>query len=140
MIGHMCGNTDIAYHLRTLDYGVNIAFDRFGIQGIVGTPMDTSREGTLLVLLGLGYENRIMLSHDSISVWLGRPLVLPEEVMRLLANWHPLYLFEKVIPRLRQAGVQDTAIHTMTVTNPYRLFGGEAVRNIENVDEMRTKS
>ena len=36
MIGHIDGDTDVSYYIATLEYGVNIAFDRFGIQGIVG--------------------------------------------------------------------------------------------------------
>ena len=53
VIGHMDGNTDVAYHLATLDHGVTIAFDRFGIQGIVGAPMDKMR---ITCLIGQQYR------------------------------------------------------------------------------------
>ena len=46
-IGHMDGNTDIAYQLATLEHGVQISFDRFGIQGLVGAPMDEARTGSV---------------------------------------------------------------------------------------------
>lgn len=123
MIGHMEGNTDQAYHIGTLDHGVNIAFDRYGIQGLVGMPMDQMRNACLLGLLGLGYAERIMLSHDTVNVWLGRPPVLPEEAEKLLANWHITHLFENVVPFLKEAGISDEQLDTIFVENPKRLFG-----------------
>lgn len=102
VIGHMCGNTDPAYHKQTLEKGVNIAFDRFGLQGMVGAPFDPDRIKTLLTLLNEGFEDQIMLSHDSISVWLGRPPVIPPQAQPGVADWHPTHLFEKVIPELKK--------------------------------------
>ncbi|WP_018133473.1 phosphotriesterase family protein [Effusibacillus pohliae] len=125
VIGHMCGNTDVSYHLRTLKHGVNIAFDRFGIQGMVGAPMDEERVTVLLGLLGKGYGDKIMLAHDTVNFWLGRPLVLPEPVQQLMANWHPTHLFENILPALRQAGISEELIDTLFVENPKRLFGGK---------------
>ncbi len=127
-IGHMDGNTDVAYHLATLEHGVNVAFDRFGIQGIVGAPMDEARTATLIGLLGLGYTDRILLSHDTVNLWLGRPLVMPDSVAQLLANWHPTHLFENIVPKLKQAGVTDQQIETIFVENPRNLFDPQPVR------------
>lgn len=39
-------------------------------------------------------------------------------------NWTPTHLFERVIPMLREAGVPDSAIVTMTDENPSRWFAG----------------
>ena len=122
MIGHMDGNTDQAYHIGTLNHGVNIAFDRYGIQGLVGMPMDEMRTACLLGLLGTGYGDRIMLSHDTVNVWLGRPPVFPEEAEELLTNWHITHLFENVLPILKKAGITDEQINTIFVENPKRLF------------------
>jgi phosphotriesterase-related protein len=122
MIGHMDGNTDVSYHLATLDHGVNIAFDRFGIQGIVGAPMDTMRQTCLIGLLGMGYGERIALSHDTVNVWLGRPLVLPDEVAELLVNWHITHLFDNVVPILKDAGIPDEQIDGIFIENPRRIF------------------
>lgn len=127
VIGHMCGNTDPAYHKRTLETGVNIAFDRFGLQGMVGAPFDNDRIKTLLELLNEGFEDQIMLSHDSISVWLGRPPVIPPQAQAGIANWHPTHLFEKVIPDLLQAGVTEQQLDKMFMENPKKLFAAEAV-------------
>lgn len=124
MVGHMDGNTDVSYHMATLAHGVNIAFDRFGIQVLVGAPMDREREACLIGLLGMGYEDRIMLSHDTVNLWLGRPLVMPDEVVTLLENWHPTHLFENVVPVLQKAGISDERIDAIFTENPKRLFGG----------------
>ena len=124
MVGHMDGNTDVSYHMATLAHGVNIAFDRFGIQVLVGAPMDREREACLIGLLGMGYEDRIMLSHDTVNRWLGRPLVIPDEVVTLLENWHPTHLFENVVPVLQEAGISDERIDAIFTENPKRLFGG----------------
>jgi phosphotriesterase-related protein len=124
MIGHMDGNTDVTYHMATLGHGVNIAFDRFGIQVLVGAPMDAEREAVLIGLLGMGYGDRIMLSHDTVNHWLGRPLVIPDEVATLLENWHPTHLFDDVVPVLKEANVSDEQIDSIFTNNPRRLFGG----------------
>jgi phosphotriesterase-related protein len=122
MIGHMDGNSNIAYHLETLSYGVRVAFDRFGIQGIVGAPPDEHRLGTLIGLIGLGYADRLHVSHDKVNVWLGRELVLPEEVAALLKNWHTTHIFDNIVPRLKKGGVSDEQIEQILVENPKKLF------------------
>ena len=124
MIGHMDGNTDVSYHIATLAHGVNISFDRFGIQGIVGAPMDTMRQACLIGLLGTGYGGRILLSHDTVNVWLGRPPVIPDAVAELLAGWHITHIFDDVVPVLKNAGITDEQLDTTFVENPKRLFGG----------------
>jgi len=124
MIGHMDGNTDLSYHLRTLRQGVSIGFDRIGLQGMVGMPMDEERLACLIGLIGAGYSDRLLLSHDTIAVWLGRPFQLHDAAAELLANWHPTHLFENFLPLLRQGGVTEEAIQQMLVENPRRLFGG----------------
>ncbi|MCL6437007.1 MAG: phosphotriesterase-related protein [Rubrobacteraceae bacterium] len=124
-IGHMDGNTDISYHLATLEHGVNIAFDRFGLQGLVGMPPDEMRLACVVGLLGLGHTDSILLSHDTVNHWLGRPLSFPEEVQKLVANWHITHLFENVVPRMKKAGITDEQIRTIFEENPRRLFDPE---------------
>jgi phosphotriesterase-related protein len=132
-IGHMDGNTDIAYQLATLEHGVQISFDRFSIQGLVGAPMDEAHTVCLIGLLGMGYPERILLSHDTVNLWLGRPLVLPESVEQLLANWHVEHLFENIVPMLEQAGVTDEQINTIFVENPKNLFSPTSERETTQV-------
>ena len=124
IIGHMCGNTDIAYHVRTLSYGVSIAFDRFGLQGMVGAPMDELRVACLAGLIAMGYGNRITLSHDTVNIWLGRPRVLSEAARKLLVNWHPTHVLENIVPALRKAGVTDDKIRALFEENIANAFSG----------------
>jgi phosphotriesterase-related protein len=128
IIGHMCGNTDPSYHKKVMDQGVRIGFDRFGIQVLVGAPFDHEREATLLALLDEGYEDQILLSHDSITVWLGRPPVMNEQVTEIMGNWHPSHIFENVIPALRKNGITEGQIDKMIGTNAKALFAGAAVK------------
>ncbi|GAB6876861.1 phosphotriesterase family protein [Thermaerobacter litoralis] len=123
MIGHMDGNTDIAYHLATLAHGVYIAFDRYGIQRFVGMPSDEARNAVVSGLIALGYADRLMLSHDSVNFWLGRPVKWPDELADLLAAWHPTHLFDDVVPALVEAGVRPEVLDGIFTRNPARLFG-----------------
>ncbi|MBA3471211.1 MAG: phosphotriesterase [Herpetosiphonaceae bacterium] len=124
MIGHMDGNPNPEYHMRTLAHGVSIGFDRCGIQVLVGMPFDEDRVRVLTTLLQSNYVKQIMLSQDTVMHWLGRPLVLPEMVQQIMANWHPTNIFDNIIPALVQNGSTAADIQTMVIDNPRRLFGG----------------
>ncbi|WP_291429090.1 phosphotriesterase-related protein [Deinococcus sp.] len=123
MIGHMDGNTDPAYHRETLSHGVRIAFDRLGLQGLVGTPTDAQRLDVLGTLLGEGLADRILLSHDSIWQWLGRPIPMPDAILGAVKDWHPRHLTDDILPELEGRGVSAEQVQQMTVENPARLFG-----------------
>jgi phosphotriesterase-related protein len=123
LIGHSCGNTEMDYLLRILEKGVYIGFDRFGIEGVMGTPTDAERIRSLLGLIERGYANRIMISHDWINFWLARPLV-NDIVAMVLPKWNAGHFFEDVLPELRAAGVSEEQITTMLVDNPRRFLAG----------------
>lgn len=125
MIGHMSDNTDIRYHLNTLKHGVFISFDRMGIQVIAGCPYDSEKYPVLIGLIGGGYADRIMISHDYVIHWLGRPIDIPEEISKpLIGNWYPTHLFKNIIPELKKGGITDEQINSVVVDNPRVLFGG----------------
>ncbi|WP_308302384.1 phosphotriesterase-related protein [Bacillus sp. V5-8f] len=124
LIGHMDGNTDISYQLETLKHGVFVGFDRFGIQGFVGAPMDSQRIAVLLGLIAAGYSEQLMMSHDTVNVWLGKPPVWPEEMKELIRYWQPGHIFENIIPRLKEGGVTEQQLKTIFVKNPNAIFGG----------------
>lgn len=119
MCGHMCGNPSLEYQESVLNKGVNISFDRFGIELFMP---DAVRTATLIGLLGLGYANRILLSHDFIGCGFGRGGTVPEERKKLWANWSFTNIFRNIIPALKKAGITDKQISTMMVENPKRLF------------------
>jgi len=123
MIGHMCGNSSLQYQLGVLGKGVSIAFDRFGLERLLP---DSVRTATLLELLGLGYADKIMLSHDFAASGFGRALPRPDENERkLLANRSMTNIFKNIIPALKKANVTDSQIETMLIDNPRRLLSGE---------------
>ncbi|MEH7097017.1 phosphotriesterase family protein [Neobacillus vireti] len=127
IIGHMCGNTNPAYHKEVLDQGVRIGFDRFGIQVLVGAPLDQERVATLISLLEEGYEDQILLAHDSVNIWLGRPPVMNEQVMQIMENWHPGHIFDNILPDLREKGITEKQFNKMLRENAESLFAGAAV-------------
>ncbi len=128
IIGHMCGNTNPDYHKEVLDMGVRIGFDRFGIQVLVGAPFDHERIQTLMTLLDEGYEDQILLSHDSIIVWLGRPPVMNEQVAQIMGDWQPAHIFENILPALREKGITEKQFDKMLGGNAKALFAGAPVR------------
>lgn len=122
VIGHMCGNADLKYHLSVLEKGVKIAFDRLGIDILFP---DELRKACIIGLIGVGYADRILLSQDCWAYWLGRPYEFSDAAKPLLANWSYVHLFNNIIPALEEAGVSEDKINTLMVENPRRLFGGE---------------
>ena len=79
----------------------------------------------LTTLLQSNYARQIMLSQDTVMHWLGRPLILPEMVQQIMANWHPTNIFDNIIPALLQNGSSAADIQTLVQDNPRRLFGGQ---------------
>ncbi len=124
-IGHMSDNIDIKYQEDTFKHGVYVSWDRMGLQGLVGCPMDAQRYPVMIELIKKGYADKMMISHDCILTWLGRPLNLPEAALPLVANWHPSHLFKNIIPELKKGGVTDAQITSIIKENPRRLFAGE---------------
>jgi len=123
-IGHMEGNLDLDYQKKVLDKGVFISFDRIGLQVFGGCPMDPQRVETVLALIKAGYGDQILLAHDFIQVWLGRPAPeLPPEVMALIENWNWSNIFTTFVPALKAGGASDADINKLLVENPRRLYG-----------------
>jgi phosphotriesterase-related protein len=118
MIGHQNNSVDINYHLSQLQKpDFFIGFDRTSLR-------DPKAEDCIIELVKKGYANRILVSHDSIGVWLGRPFTWPA-ALKVLENWYPTYIHKKLIPKMKAAGVTDEQINTMLVDNPRRLLTGE---------------
>jgi phosphotriesterase-related protein len=116
IIGHSCGASDVSYHLRMLDRGAYLGFDRFGLEIL---HPDRERLAVLIGLLGIGFERQLVLSHDTVWCWRGRAPTLPPEMLPL---WQPTYVLRTVVPRLRDAGVDESKIQAMLVDNPRRYF------------------
>ncbi|MGC8659711.1 MAG: phosphotriesterase family protein [Desulfomonilaceae bacterium] len=124
-IGHMSDNVDLDYHKATLQHGVFTAWDRMGLQGLAGCPMDEARYTAIAELVKQGYTKQLLFSHDAVLTWLGRPLNIPEAAFPLIANWHPGHLFQNIIPALQERGISDEQLKIIIEENPRRLFTGK---------------
>ena len=123
-IGHMCGNTDLDYHERVLQYGVFDSFDRFGLEGdLFNTPTDEERCDMIAALLDKGYEDQILMSHDSVTVELGRPRPVPKDDLAFMAHANILNIPDRVIPMLKERGVTDAQLDKIFIANPAKVLG-----------------
>ena len=123
-IGHMCGNTDLDYHERVLQYGVFDSFDRFGLEGdLFNTPTAEERCDMIAALLDKGYEDQILMSHDSVTVELGRPRPVPKDDLDFMAHANILNIPDRVIPMLKERGVTDAQLDKIFIANPAKVLG-----------------
>ena len=116
IVGHSCGSADLRYHIDMLERGCFLGFDRFGLEIL---QPDRLRIAALIGLLGIGFHNQIVLSHDTVWCWRGRPLPGLEMA---LPNWRPTHVFKRILPALRDAGVAEEKIDAMIRGNPKRFF------------------
>jgi phosphotriesterase-related protein len=121
MIGHVSNSKDIEYHKAILAKGVYIAFDRIGLDII--TPFDVNVKN-VAELCKAGFADKIMLSHDTVNVWLGRQVILPKDYEHAFDNWRIDHISKEFIPALKANGVTDLQIRTMMLENPRNLFLG----------------
>jgi phosphotriesterase-related protein len=117
MIGHQNNSDQMAYHMTqlTMDPDVYIGFDRTN-------PLDYPRSKANMAELAKTQTDRIMMAHDSILTWLGRPLIpgpIPWDQL------YPTFISLTVIPDMKAAGVTEAQINTILINNPRRLFDGE---------------
>jgi phosphotriesterase-related protein len=126
IIGHCDWNRDTGYHKSILDRGCYIGFDTIGIDAI--TP-DEIRIRNLAELTGAGYARQIVLSHDYAGCWVFSEEDMLPYLRKLMTapKRRYTYLIEEFIPKLREAGVTQAAIDTMTIGNPRRYFASEPI-------------
>jgi predicted metal-dependent phosphotriesterase family hydrolase len=113
VIGHvdLCPHLD--YHLAMLERGAAIEYDFLGQHsGRMQDAVEPRLIDLLLELLGRGYVNQLLLSHD----------------FGIAFNLHAVggngytYLHDTFLPRLRKRGVDEATIERMTVANPRRIL------------------
>jgi phosphotriesterase-related protein len=125
-IAHTGDTDDLDYIEGLLDRGVWIGMDRYGLD--IFLPTDR-RNATVLELLNRGYAERMFLAQDfDIPIANGLDWYPPEVVEQLQAagaatDWSMTFLFESVIPALKEAGMTDEQLNTMMVENPKRWLG-----------------
>jgi phosphotriesterase-related protein len=115
IIGHSCGSSDHAYHMKIATGGSYLGFDRFGLENM---QPDDVRVTSLLKLIGAGMGGRVVVSHDTVWCWRGAPL--PPNPL-----WEPSHFTRRIIPKLRTGGATEAQIEALLVDNPRRFFAGE---------------
>ena len=113
VIGHADSYPSLDHHLAIVERGATVEFD---FLGMAFTPLERHGEGRLIELLcellARGHAERILLSQD----------VCHDSQLRRYGGNGYTYLAETFLPRLREAGVSDDEIRTITVDNPRRLL------------------
>ena len=118
IIGHASHTSNLGYVVEVLEKGCYVAFDTIGIEIVV---TDRTKAAMVIGLIGLGYERRILLSHDLHVKEVGR---VPESGPTVGLKYAPDYGYiQRVfVPWLRDAGVSEEAIRQVTVENPKRAL------------------
>ncbi|MET0510333.1 MAG: phosphotriesterase [Thermoleophilaceae bacterium] len=120
-VAHTGDTDDLDYIERLLETGCWIGMDRYGLDIFLPTGQ---RNETVLTLLERGYADRMFLSQDYCSTidWFA-----PEVQAYLKANevpdWSMTFLFERVIPELKERGMTEEQLDQMMVQNPKRWLG-----------------
>jgi phosphotriesterase-related protein len=125
LVGHSDGSPDPGYHRSLAERGAFVGFDRFGLTPILP---DEVRVANVILLAKAGHTERILLSHDSIVCWLGRPFPYApsyENMLDALPDWRSTHIFLKIVPQLLDGGLSKEDLETILVDNPRRFFAGE---------------
>ncbi|HEX8054141.1 MAG TPA: hypothetical protein VF517_14210 [Thermoleophilaceae bacterium] len=117
-IAHTGDTDDLDYIEKLLERGPWIGLDRYGLD--IFLPTD-KRNATTLALLERGYAERMFLSQDFCSTidWFP-PEVQQQLKENVVPNWSMTFLFEEVIPYLKENGMTDEQLDQMMVENPKR--------------------
>ncbi len=101
---------DFDYYEQILDFGAIMEFDLFGWGDVFFD--DAIRIARLAELIRRGHADRLLLATDTCRL------------SQLQANGGRgfAYLFNYVLPALRDLGVPETDIHQITVANPARVL------------------
>ena len=120
-IAHTGDTDDLDYIERLLETGCWIGMDRYGLDIFLPTEQ---RNATVLALLERGYADRMFLSQDYCSSIDWFPLEVQEYLKaNEVPDWSMTFLFEKVIPELKDRGMTDEQLDQMMVANPKAWLG-----------------
>lgn len=113
VIGHADSHPHLDHYLAIVERGASVEFDFLGMSF---SPAERHGEGRIVELLcellTRGHVGRVLLSQD---------VCHDSQLLRYGGNGYA-YLARSFFPRLREAGVSDPEIETMTVANPRRLL------------------
>lgn len=127
-LGHCDDTDDMGYLTGLVKRGYTIGMDHipWGADDAQepGHPILTWRQraDTIKKLVDAGYTNKIFLSND----WYYGIAIAPTGAQEAMEKRNPdglLFNTRKTIPYLKQIGVTEQQIRTITVDNPRRFFG-----------------
>lgn len=116
VIGHSGDSEDLDYLRELMDNGSTIGMDRFGWEGLLP---DDRRVRTVVTLLGAGYGDRMVLSHDAAFYSHVTP---PAWRASSEPRWRMDTISRHILPLLRDAGASSEHINQMLIRNPQRLL------------------
>jgi phosphotriesterase-related protein len=120
-IAHTGDTDDLDYIERLLETGCWIGMDRYGLDLFLPTEQ---RNATVLALLERGYADRMFISQDYCSTLDWFPLEVQDYLKaNEVPDWSMTFLFEKVIPELKERGMTDEQLDQMMVANPKSWLG-----------------
>jgi len=108
-ISHLDLVDDVEYHVEVARTGAFVQYDTIGKEQYQS---DAVRLRLTLELIDRGWANHLMLACD-----ISRSAYLRRE-----GGIGYAYLLTQFVPKLRQAGVEETTLHTILVENPRRFL------------------
>jgi phosphotriesterase-related protein len=113
VIGHADSYPHLEHYLEIVERGASVEFDFLGMSF---TPTERHGETRIIELLcellSRGYAGHVLLSQD----------VCHDSQLRRYGGNGYAYLADTFLPRLRDAGLSDAEIETITVANPRRVL------------------
>ena len=114
VIGHADSYPLLDHHLAIIGRGASVEFDFLGMSF---TPVERHGEAAVIELAVRAAVARPRRAHAALA----RTSATTRSSSATSGNGY-VYLAETFLPRLRDAGVTDAEIETMTVANPRRLL------------------
>ena len=125
-LGHSDESDDMGYLTGLAKRGYTLGMDHMtsGLRGPASGLLSWQRRAeSVKALIEAGFANQVFVSND----WFYGATIAPTGAMDTLDKINPqgmLFTTRTVIPHLRQLGLSDQTIRTITVDNPRRFFGG----------------
>ena len=130
MLSHCDPTLDRKYLEELMEEGVTLSFDTFGMEyyfdyalkakydwqafkpGASMMGLDALYVKVVTQLCKLGYDKRIVLSHD----------ICHRTELKTYGGWGYSHILENIIPWLKYEGVTDKQIRNMFIENPKRIL------------------
>jgi phosphotriesterase-related protein len=117
ILSHVDEHLDLRYHHDLLQTGVNIAYDNFGKEfhrdtSHIQYPTDLQRLEALGELVGRGYINQLLMSHD----------VAFKMDLHAYGRWGYDHILTHIVPMAKHLGISQGEIETILIENPKRIL------------------